>query len=66
MSKYLRNIVNGTGVGMTEDGVLRCVQPAGTALFVPAGWGHGVLNLQETVGFANELAFTGPPEYRQS
>lgn len=35
--------------------VLQCVQNAGTVMLVPRLWGHGVLNLQETVGFANEI-----------
>lgn len=32
---------------------LYCVQRAGDVLFVPAGWGHSTLNLQESIGVAN-------------
>ena len=32
-----------------------CLQRGGDALFVPAGWGHTTLNLQESAGFAVEL-----------
>eukprot|EP00747_Dinoflagellata_sp_TGD_P115557 gnl/TRDRNA2_/TRDRNA2_172186_c0_seq4.p1 gnl/TRDRNA2_/TRDRNA2_172186_c0~~gnl/TRDRNA2_/TRDRNA2_172186_c0_seq4.p1 ORF type:complete len:849 (+),score=107.03 gnl/TRDRNA2_/TRDRNA2_172186_c0_seq4:197-2548(+) len=39
--------------------VLRCVQHAGTAFFVPRGWSHGVLNLEDTIGFANEFTVEG-------
>lgn len=38
--------------------VLRCVQDAGSTLYVPAGWGHGVINTQESVGFAKEFIVT--------
>eukprot|EP00040_Diaphanoeca_grandis_P025275 m.139786 g.139786 ORF g.139786 m.139786 type:complete len:864 (+) comp30080_c0_seq2:305-2896(+) len=38
------------------DGALySCVQEAGDIIFVPEAWGHGILNLQETVGFAIEF-----------
>lgn len=44
--------------GLRRDGipVLQCVQNAGTVLFVPKFWAHGVLNVQETTGFAAELS----------
>jgi hypothetical protein len=29
--------------------------------YVPLGWGHGLVNLEETVGFANEFEFDLPP-----
>ena len=35
-------------------------QEAGDVLFVPSGWHHAVLNLQDSVGIAVELG-----EYRQ-
>ena len=34
---------------------LRCVQPAGTALFVPSGWKHATINLEDSVGVAVEV-----------
>ena len=47
---------------------LTCVQPAGSALYVPAGWGHGVLNLEESVGYAREFVVlsNGVHEKRRS
>lgn len=41
--------------GRREGPGVACVQPAGTALLVPRGWGHATVNLQETVGIAVEL-----------
>jgi hypothetical protein len=34
---------------------LRCTQPAGTALFVPSGWKHAILNDEASVGVAVEV-----------
>ena len=34
---------------------LEVTQEAGDLLFVPNGWGHGVLNLQESIGLAEEF-----------
>jgi len=36
--------------------VLECTQNAGDALFVPYGWGHAVLNLHASAGFALEFS----------
>ena len=33
-----------------------CVQRPGDVLFVPDNWGHAVLNLAPSVGFASEVA----------
>lgn len=33
---------------------LTCVQTAGDVLIIPESWGHGVLNLQESVAMATE------------
>jgi len=35
---------------------LECTQRAGDVLYVPDHWGHAVLNLQTSVGFATEVA----------
>ena len=43
----LRNRMEGT-----------CIQHAGDALFVPAGWSHAVLNLGDVVGAAFEFMAT--------
>ena len=34
---------------------LECVQEQGDLIFVPDFWGHGVLNLAESIGFASEF-----------
>eukprot|EP01079_Euglenida_sp_SAG-EU17-18_P007791 gene7791-1396_t len=34
-----------------------CLQEAGDTVFVPSGWGHGVLNLQDSLGFAIEFTW---------
>ena len=34
---------------------LLCTQPGGTALFVPSGWKHAVINLAPSVGVAVEV-----------
>ena len=34
-----------------------CVQEAGDVLYVPADWGHAVLNLRPTIGVAVEFAW---------
>jgi hypothetical protein len=36
-------------------GAMRCVQRAGDIIYVPGLWGHGVLNLQDSVGCAVEM-----------
>jgi ankyrin repeat protein len=41
--------------------VLRCVQRAGQALFVPRRWAHAVLNLQDSVGVAQEFSLAHTP-----
>ena len=34
---------------------LRCTQPSGTALFVPSGWKHAIINEEASVGVAVEV-----------
>ena len=34
---------------------LTAVQEAGDVMFVPSGWSHGILNLQEGLGLAEEF-----------
>ena len=37
--------------------VLSCVQEAGDVFFVPEMWAHAVVNLEDSIGYANELLF---------
>lgn len=37
--------------------LLSCEQQAGDIVFVPDDWGHGVINLAESIGFAVEFNF---------
>jgi hypothetical protein len=32
-----------------------CVQTAGDVILIPESWGHGVLNIQETISVATEV-----------
>ena len=34
---------------------LECVLPSGRALFVPSGWRHLIVNVQDSVGVAVEV-----------
>ena len=36
--------------------VLECVQQPGDVVYVPDHWGHAVLNVEPSVGFATEVA----------
>jgi uncharacterized protein YjlB len=38
---------------------MECVQESGDIVFVPEGWGHAVLNLAESIGFASEFQWGG-------
>lgn len=42
---------------LAKRGILAttCIQTAGDVLIVPESWGHGVLNIQESVSVATEL-----------
>jgi hypothetical protein len=33
---------------------LTCIQTAGDVMIIPESWGHGVLNLQESIAIATE------------
>ena len=44
----------GGGVGARPLG-RQCMQNAGDILYVPRLWGHAVLNVQESIGFAVEF-----------
>ena len=36
---------------------MQCTQESGDVIFVPEGWGHSVLNMAESVGWASEFMF---------
>jgi hypothetical protein len=38
-----------------ENGMLECVQEAGTVLYIPDGWGHATVNLEDSIGIAVEV-----------
>lgn len=45
---------------MLEIGTAQeCIQEAGDAIYVPEGWGHGIQNLAESVGYARRFTHTG-------
>ncbi len=37
--------------------VLHCEQHTGDILFVPESWGHAVINMAESIGYASEFEF---------
>lgn len=43
------------GGGGGGEGLLRCKQAAGDVMYIPKGWGHAVLNLNTSVGFAADF-----------
>jgi hypothetical protein len=49
-----------SGGDVDEKSALECTQEAGDVVYVPRGWGHAVLNLRPSVGWAVE--FRGPFE----
>jgi len=60
----LRTEYGGGGGGKTRK-FYKCTQPQGSLLYVPTGWSHAVLNVDEnvpTVGVAVEYATTGSNE----
>ena len=44
------------GGDTTTDRPMQCVQKAGDVLYVPALWGHGTLNQQQSIGVAFEIS----------
>jgi len=37
---------------------ITCVQLAGDVMIIPESWGHGVLNIQETIAMATEYKYS--------
>ena len=48
-----------TGAGLT------CVQRTGDILFIPAGWGHASLHLEQSIGMGAEFRWARSFLYRQ-
>ena len=46
-----------TGSRRHEAAPLECTQLGGEVLVVPEGWGHGVINLADSIGAAVELGW---------
>lgn len=44
-------------VNFTKRGIVpkSCVQLAGDVMLIPESWGHGVLNIEESIAVASEL-----------
>ena len=53
-TEWLRRHNASTGTTLPIRPV-QCIQPAGTALFVPSGWSHAIINLAPSVGVAVEV-----------
>ena len=45
----------GWDVEVGLDKVLECTQRGGDVMYVPASWGHSVINVQDTVGVTTEF-----------
>jgi hypothetical protein len=58
---YTASMVNWLAVDKSRLPIppLECVQESGEILFVPEGWLHATINLQDSVGIAVELGPTG-------
>ncbi len=51
------NHIDGEGAWSKEAPPLECVQYPGDMMFVPDMWGHGVINLKESIGLASEFVY---------
>ena len=58
--EWLRRRVRGPA---GQPPALECVQRAGDVLYVPPLWGHGTINLGETVGMAAPFALRVGVDY---
>jgi len=56
-NKQILDYVETDGKDLEKAGVrpFTCVQTAGDVLIIPENWGHGVLNIQESIAVATEL-----------
>ena len=52
------NLPNVESSTTTQFELLGCVQEAGDLIFVPHRWGHATLNLEMSIGIAEEFVYT--------
>jgi histone arginine demethylase JMJD6 len=48
-------LMDGDAHGVPDEQPLECVQQPGDVVYVPAAWGHAVINLEDTVAAAMEI-----------
>ena len=51
---WLKHFASGKYAGAQVQ-PLQCIQEEGEVAFVPARWGHGVINLQPSIGLAVQM-----------
>jgi hypothetical protein len=53
-----------------EGGVLECIQEPGDVMYIPEGWAHGILNLDDVVGYSTEFqewdGYGGTPQSKNT
>jgi histone arginine demethylase JMJD6 len=55
VQQLLPQLQEAEGAGAHWQAPLQCLQAAGDVLYVPRGWGHAVLNLNTSVGYAGDF-----------
>jgi JmjC domain, hydroxylase len=57
-NEHILDFVEGKHKDMLKQGIkpITCIQTAGDVMIVPESWGHGVLNIQESVSMATEVS----------
>ena len=58
MAKFLLMLIEHVTVCSRLQAPLECVQGPGELLYVPSGWAHATINLDECVGLAVEFELT--------
>jgi JmjC domain, hydroxylase len=57
-NEHILDFLEGKHQDMLSQGIkpITCIQTAGDIMIVPESWGHGVLNIQESVSMATEVS----------